>query len=67
MNIQMRYRMIIKNAASAALPAIMLAFIIITPAASAMPSATAHVLAHPPVTGDCASCHPEQKKPKRVR
>ncbi len=67
MDIQMRYKTIIKNAAKAALPAIMLACLISAPAVSAASFTTAKVLAHPPVTGDCASCHPEQKKPKRTR
>jgi len=33
--------------------------------ASAMPVA-AYVLAHPPVIGDCASCHPDVKTMPRI-
>jgi len=29
-------------------------------------SVAAHVLAHPPVNGDCASCHPDVKTMPRV-
>ncbi len=29
-------------------------------------SVDAHVLAHPPVNGDCASCHPDIKTMPRV-
>lgn len=47
--------------------AITLAAITGASAVSAMPSATTHVLAHPPVTGDCASCHPKPIiNPKRT-
>ncbi len=66
MNIQKRYRDTIKNAASALTAAIVLAAILGVPSVSAMPSATTDVLAHPPVTGDCASCHPKPSNPKRT-
>ena len=66
MNTQKRYKTIIKNAAGAVLATIMLAAITAAPAVSAMPSATTHVLAHPPVSGDCASCHPKPTNPKRT-
>jgi len=29
-------------------------------------SIVAHVLAHPPVTGDCAGCHPDVKTMPRI-
>ncbi len=66
MNIPMRYRTIIRHAASTVITAITLAIVVGVPSVSAMPSATAGVFAHPPVTGDCASCHPKPAtNPKR--
>ncbi|HHH49139.1 MAG TPA: hypothetical protein ENK51_09670 [Gammaproteobacteria bacterium] len=65
MKMQKRDKRIIKNAAGTGVAAVILAAVITTPAVSAMPSATAHVLAHPPTTGDCTTCHPKPIKPKR--
>ncbi len=66
MNIQKRYKTMIKHAASAVITAITLAVVVGVPSVSAMPSATADVFAHPPVTGDCISCHPKPTNPKRT-
>ncbi len=67
MNSQKRHKAIIKNTVGAVMAAITLAAITGASAVSAMPSATTHVLAHPPVTGDCASCHPKPiTNPKRT-
>lgn len=66
MNIQKRYTATIKNAARAVTAAIALVAITGASSVSAMPSATTDVFAHPPVTGDCASCHPKPTNPKRT-
>lgn len=66
MNIQQRYSAMTKNAARMMIAAITLAAAAGATSVSAMPSAAADVLAHPPVTGDCASCHPKPSSPKRA-
>ncbi len=55
-----------KHLARAGIAAALLTLGTATPAVSATPAATSHILAHPPVTGDCASCHPKPPvRPKR--
>jgi len=50
MNVQTIYRIVAKGS--------VITMLFFSMNASAMPVA-AYVLAHPPVNGDCASCHPD--------
>jgi len=68
MSVQTVYRIIARGGIMVMLLSVaMLFFSMSVPATVKSSAIVAHILAHPPVTGDCVSCHPDVKTMPRIK
>jgi len=68
MSIQTVYRVIVRGGMMAVLLSVAMQFFSMNALATVKSSTVAaHMLAHPPVIGDCASCHPDVKTMPRIK
>jgi len=68
MSVQTMYRIIVRNSMMTVLLSVILLLFSMSALATVKSSiVAAYILAHPPVTGDCVSCHPDVKTMPRIK